>query len=122
MVFRAVLLDLDGTLVLSNDEHAKAWAKALSDFGIERCAEQIRALIGMGGDKIVERLAPALPPTERDALKGRRKKIFLEMKRGAVAIYHDPDDLLSRYDESPLGKGYEQVSFADRRSPKRSER
>jgi beta-phosphoglucomutase-like phosphatase (HAD superfamily) len=29
MAFKAVILDIDGTLVLSNDAHAQAWVEAL---------------------------------------------------------------------------------------------
>ena len=32
---RGVILDVDGTLVDSNDEHARAWANALHEFGYD---------------------------------------------------------------------------------------
>jgi HAD superfamily hydrolase (TIGR01549 family) len=54
---RAMIFDVDGTLVDSNGAHAAAWAEALRDFGIERDVDVVRPLIGMGGDKLLPRLA-----------------------------------------------------------------
>lgn len=34
MNLQAVILDVDGTLVLSNDAHAKAWVESFSAYGI----------------------------------------------------------------------------------------
>ncbi len=55
-MLKAVLLDIDGTLVRSNDEHAHAWSEALREFGFEVDWNQIRCWIGMGGDKILPRV------------------------------------------------------------------
>jgi len=54
---RAVLLDIDGTLVDSNDAHAHAWAGALGHFGHDIAFEKIRVLIGKGGDKLLVEVA-----------------------------------------------------------------
>ena len=48
---RGVLLDVDGTLVDSNDAHAHAWVKAFAENGIDVAFGDVRPLIGMGGDK-----------------------------------------------------------------------
>ncbi|HZQ37601.1 MAG TPA: HAD family hydrolase, partial [Dehalococcoidia bacterium] len=48
---RAVIFDVDGTLVDSNDAHAHAWVEALIAFGHPVTFAQVRPLIGMGGDK-----------------------------------------------------------------------
>lgn len=53
---RGVLLDVDGTLINSNDAHARAWQAALREEGFERTFEEVRPLIGMGGDQLVPRL------------------------------------------------------------------
>jgi phosphoglycolate phosphatase-like HAD superfamily hydrolase len=52
--YAAVLLDLDGTLVDSNDAHAHAWVEALGDHGVEVAFERVRWMIGMGGDRLAE--------------------------------------------------------------------
>ena len=92
---KAVLLDIDGTLVASNDAHAKAWADALRDFGYDRDVEQIRRWIGMGGDKILPRVDKRLDD-ESDpgkAILKLRLKIFMQRyapdlkpTRGAAAL------------------------------------
>ena len=50
---RGVLLDVDGTLVDSNDAHAHAWVKALAEHGVAVPFAKVRRLIGMGGDKLL---------------------------------------------------------------------
>ena len=52
---RALIFDVDGTLVDSNDAHAAAWAEALRDFEIDRDVDVVLPLIGMGGDKLLPR-------------------------------------------------------------------
>jgi HAD superfamily hydrolase (TIGR01509 family) len=50
---RGVILDVDGTLVDSNDAHANAWVEAMAEAGIEVAFSKVRRLIGMGGDKLL---------------------------------------------------------------------
>jgi phosphoglycolate phosphatase-like HAD superfamily hydrolase len=74
-----VLLDVDGTLIDSNKAHARSWSEALKEFGRDVPPEQVRPLIGMGGDKLIPLLlgAPADGETGR-AFAERRAKIFRE--------------------------------------------
>lgn len=55
--YDAVLLDVDGTLVDSNDAHAAAWSDAFATHGRHHAAETIRPLIGKGGDKLLQEVA-----------------------------------------------------------------
>ncbi|HEY4433320.1 MAG TPA: HAD family phosphatase, partial [Candidatus Cybelea sp.] len=75
---KAVLLDIDGTLVDSNTQHAMAWAAALEEFGYVVPVEQVRRWIGMGGDKILPRVDPALDDEHEPgkAIAKRRGEIF----------------------------------------------
>lgn len=50
---QGVLFDVDGTLVDSNDAHTRAWVEAFKEKGHDATFEQVRRLIGMGGDKMV---------------------------------------------------------------------
>ena len=50
---RAVIFDIDGTLVDSVDLHARAWVEAFSKFGREVEFERVRAQIGKGGDQLM---------------------------------------------------------------------
>jgi HAD superfamily hydrolase (TIGR01509 family) len=50
---KAVLFDVDGTLVDSNDAHAAAWVQAFTEHGVSVDPIQVRRSIGMGGDKLM---------------------------------------------------------------------
>lgn len=50
---RAILFDVDGTLVDSNDAHADAWVKAFTKHGVNVDWTKVRRCIGMGGDKLM---------------------------------------------------------------------
>ena len=64
----AVLLDVDGTLVDSNDAHARAWIDAFADEGITVPPEAVRRAIGMGGDKLLT----AVSGVDAESVLGRR--------------------------------------------------
>lgn len=79
MALQGVILDVDGTLVLSNDAHAHAWVDAFAEFGYEVSFEQVRPLIGMGGDQVIPRVMPGLTKDEGDgkAISERRKELII---------------------------------------------
>jgi HAD superfamily hydrolase (TIGR01509 family) len=73
----AVILDVDGTLVDSNDAHAKAWVEAFAQFGITVPFDRVRRAIGMGGDKLMPAVAGIEEDSERgQAIGERRGEIF----------------------------------------------
>ena len=93
----AVLLDIDGTLLDSNDAHAQAWSDALREAGHEIGSETVRPLIGMGGDKVLPQL------TGLDAEEGegkqlieRRKEIFAKEYLPTVRPFPGARELLDR--------------------------
>ena len=59
-----MLLDVDGTLVDSNDAHAQAFEAAFAHAELEVAASRIRSLIGMGGEQLIEQLT-GLPSSHR---------------------------------------------------------
>jgi HAD superfamily hydrolase (TIGR01509 family) len=65
---RGVILDVDGTLVDSNDAHANAWVEALAEHGRQVAFKKIRPLIGMGGDKLL----PEAAGIEEDSDEGKK--------------------------------------------------
>ena len=73
----AVLFDVDGTLIDSNGAHAESWAQALTEHGVPRHAEEVRPLIGMGGDKLLPEVTglPEEDPRAKHAGE-RRGEIF----------------------------------------------
>lgn len=50
---KAVIFDIDGTLVDSVDLHAEAWKEAFADFGHDFDLKTIRDQIGKGGDQLL---------------------------------------------------------------------
>ncbi len=52
----AVLLDLDGTLLDSNDAHAQAWLDTFAEAGWGFAFDEVRRLVGMGGEELIETL------------------------------------------------------------------
>lgn len=73
--FKGVLLDIDGTLLDSNDAHAAAFTRAFAEHGVDIPFDHVRPLIGMGGDKLI----PSLIGLERNASDG---KAIAERKNG----------------------------------------
>ena len=53
MKLKAVLLDIDGTLVDSNDKHTDCWVEAFAHFDKQVAWDVIRGQIGKGGDLLV---------------------------------------------------------------------
>lgn len=68
MKIQGVILDLDGTLVDSNDAHANAWVDALQQYEYEVGFDEIRPYIGMGGDQLL----PAAVGLEEESDLGQR--------------------------------------------------
>src|ERR1700736_4744384 len=93
---KAVLFDVDGTLIDSNDQHARAWVAALAEAGYTIPFERVRPLIGMGGDKVLPLLVPGL--TEESpagkAVAEARKRIFLERELPSVLPQRGARELL----------------------------
>jgi phosphoglycolate phosphatase-like HAD superfamily hydrolase len=78
-VLHTVLLDIDGTLIDSNDAHARAWVDALRTHGYVIPFEEVRPLIGMGGDKLVPTLTGLDPESgEAKRLSETRSTLFLK--------------------------------------------
>ena len=52
-MLKAVIFDIDGTLIDSVDLHARAWQEALAHFGKRVEYERVRYQIGKGGDQLM---------------------------------------------------------------------
>ena len=57
-IIRAVIFDVDGTLVDSVDLHAHAWVEAIRHFGYHADFDEVRSQIGKGGDQIMPIFVP----------------------------------------------------------------
>ncbi len=75
--YDGIIFDVDGTLVDSNDAHARAYVEAMHACGFSQATfEQIRPLIGMGGDQLL----PRAIGIEKDSLEGEA----VQKKRGEI--------------------------------------
>lgn len=79
-MIKGFILDIDGTLLDSNEAHARTWESALRHFGYEVNTDEIRTLIGMGGDRVLPSLVPDLSAKtgKGKEISEYRKKYFLE--------------------------------------------
>ena len=87
MAAKAALLDVDGTLVDANYQHAIAWYRAFREFDIILPVWRIHRAVGMGGDQLV----PALVGEEVDREKGddirdERSEIYEDLIEEVAAV------------------------------------
>ena len=68
MPIRAILFDIDGTLIDSNEQHVDAWAAAFRQAGHPQELDAIRGQIGKGGDLLVPALLPGLSKPQQQAV------------------------------------------------------
>ncbi|MFL6227707.1 MAG: HAD family hydrolase [Pyrinomonadaceae bacterium] len=52
-MIKAVIFDVDGTLVDSNDLHVEAWREAFRGYGKELSFEELHGQMGKGGDQLM---------------------------------------------------------------------
>jgi HAD superfamily hydrolase (TIGR01509 family) len=74
---KAVIFDVDGTLIDSVDCHAAAWREALRHFGHDVPYEKVREQIGKGGDLLMAALLPEDEVRRRgEEIEGYRLELF----------------------------------------------
>jgi HAD superfamily hydrolase (TIGR01509 family) len=73
---RAVLFDVDGTLVDTNDLHIAAWREAFRHFGHDVPAGDIKWQVGKGGDNLIPALLPDLGDEERERIEDYRSGLY----------------------------------------------
>jgi len=93
---KGVLLDVDGTLVDSNDAHANAWVRALDEAGVRADFATVRRLIGKGGDKLLPEVSGiAADSPEGKAISERRGQIFQKELLPSLRPFPDAKELLA---------------------------
>ena len=100
---RGVILDVDGTLVDSNDAHARSWVEALAENNIDVDYEKVRRLIGMGGDKLL----PEAAGLEEDSSVGKkisesRSRVFKTKYLPQLKPFPRVKELLARMKDEGL--------------------
>jgi HAD superfamily hydrolase (TIGR01509 family) len=103
--YRVAVLDVDGTLIDSNDAHARAWEEVGREFGIEIPFHRVRPLIGMGGDKVLPMLTGLEEGDPRgERITTRRGEIFRERHLPALRPFPGARDLLVRMRDEGLAR------------------
>lgn len=73
---RAVLFDVDGTLVDTNDLHVAAWRETFLAAGHDIAPAAIRAQVGKGADNLIPALLPGITRVEQERIEHLHKPIF----------------------------------------------
>jgi len=94
---RAVILDIDGTLIDSVDGHARAWQEVFKQYGAEVPFEEVRKLIGKGGDQFMPQFLPAdVVRDKADEIEALRLKIFQTHHLPSVRAFPQSRELVQR--------------------------
>jgi membrane protein len=96
MTIEAVLFDIDGTLVDSNEQHVNAWAFAFREEGHPQELDDIRAQIGKGGDLLVPALLPDVDAAVRKRISERHGDHFKAMYLDSVRVFDGAAELIER--------------------------
>jgi HAD superfamily hydrolase (TIGR01509 family) len=99
--YLGILLDMDGTLIDSNEAHARAWERAFAENGEQVSYDEIRRHIGMGGDNLI----PAILGIEKETALGsriseRRSEIYRDEYLSGIRPFPGVRALLERMRDS----------------------
>src|ERR687886_2157808 len=77
---KVAILDIDGTLVDTNYQHAIAWYRAFRQSGIVLPVWRIHRHIGMGGDQMIAALTDERTDEEKgEEIRGAEKALYMAM-------------------------------------------
>jgi HAD superfamily hydrolase (TIGR01509 family) len=96
-LLKGVIFDVDGTLLDSNDAHARAWAEAFAEAGYDVPFDVVRPLIGMGADKLLPKtIGISKDSDEGKKLVERCAEIFQERHLPRLRPFEGARDLVQR--------------------------
>lgn len=76
-MLKAVIFDIDGTLIDSMSLHARSWADAFARFGLSVEFENVRHHIGEGADHLIAAFVPPdMPNDKRKEIEEVRSDLF----------------------------------------------
>lgn len=96
MRVKAVLFDLDGTLVDSNEAHVEAWAEAFRRKGVAVERQAIHGQIGKGADHLVPSLVPDADAELRSRLDAVQGEVFKREHLERIRPFPGACELLRR--------------------------
>jgi len=95
MQIKAILFDIDGTLIDSNDMHVRAWEEAFAGIGERFDRQIIHDRIGMGADMLIPTLLPGLDETAQRELGDAHGTIFKTKFLNKARPFPDAHNLLA---------------------------
>lgn len=101
----SVLLDLDGTLVDSNDAHAMSWMEALRAYSISVTFPQVREKIGMGADQLLPSIGIFPENPHAHEIQAKRGEIFRSRYLPSVRPFPGAKELV----EHLMGQGFKLI-------------
>jgi phosphoglycolate phosphatase-like HAD superfamily hydrolase len=84
---KAVIFDVDGTLIDTNGLHSAAWVEAFQHFGVKVDLGDVRRQMGKGGDQL---MPSSLPPDlnhvyfEKRSFSSSGSRVSLTQRRSAM--------------------------------------
>jgi HAD superfamily hydrolase (TIGR01509 family) len=94
---KAAIFDMDGTLIDSNDLHARAWQDVFHEYGRDVGFEEVRVQIGKGGDQLMPVfLSKADIAARGEEIEARRAEIFKRRYLPQVKPFRDVRALFQR--------------------------
>ena len=95
-MLKAILFDIDGTLVDSNDLHVLAWEEAFAEAGHRFDRKTLHDQIGKGADNYVPALLPGVSEEEAERLGDAHGRIYKDKYLRQAKPFPKARDLLQR--------------------------
>ncbi len=104
-MLKAVIFDIDGTLVDTVDFHAQSWERTFQHFGYQIPYEQIRPQIGKGSDQLLpvffslaelEQSDDGLSPTFGERMRDYRRELYKREYHPRVKAFPQVRELFLR--------------------------
>ena len=102
MPYTAILFDIDGTLVDSNDHHVGAWDQVFREAGFTFDRRTLHDQIGKGADNYVPALLPGISDEEAERLGDAHSRIYKQDYLPRVQPFPGARELLRRCKEEGL--------------------
>ena len=96
MVIDAIIFDIDGTLVDSNEQHVLAWEEAFDRVGATFDRQLIHDQIGKGSDMLVPTLLPDADPAAQKDLGLAQGEVYKSKFLKSVRPFPGARNLLVR--------------------------